>query len=174
MNIVEPKNRRLDRTALLEDPFDQFGLRYNEVQSANIPGSDAMVIATASAEGRPSVRVVFLKEFDGQVRIEGTVRRTAARKESEQHFATCPRESRIRAWISRQGSLMSDRHGPSASAAALKENFSGQEIRCPDSWGGYRLGSASFEFRQGRSNRLHDRILNKKDEEKWIVSRMFP
>jgi pyridoxamine 5'-phosphate oxidase len=64
MNIDDASKRRFDRSMMPVDPFQQFSLWYDEVRSANIPNSNAMVIATAAGQGRPSARMVLLKEFD--------------------------------------------------------------------------------------------------------------
>ena len=48
----------------MTDPFDLFRDWYDEARSAEINDSNAMALATADAEGRPSVRMVLLKGFD--------------------------------------------------------------------------------------------------------------
>ena len=51
---------------LLKDPFRQFQKWFGEAEAAKIPEPNAMVLATASREGRPSSRVVLLKGLDGR------------------------------------------------------------------------------------------------------------
>lgn len=46
------------------DPIDQFALWFEEALEAGLPEPNAMVVATASAGGRPSARTVLLKGFD--------------------------------------------------------------------------------------------------------------
>ena len=49
--------------------------------------------------------------------------------------------------------------------------------RCPlpDNWGGYRIVPESFEFWQGRQNRLHDRfIFRRGDTGEWMHERLAP
>ena len=41
----------------------------------------------------------------------------------------------------------------------IKRKFRNQEIPLPSAWGGYRVVPHSFEFWQGRPNRLHARFL---------------
>lgn len=48
------------------DPFDLFRGWYDEARSSEINDPDAMALATADAEGRPSVRMVLLKGFDAR------------------------------------------------------------------------------------------------------------
>ena len=46
------------------DPFEQIALWYQDALVANLPEPNAMTLATASPEGRPSARMVLLKDFD--------------------------------------------------------------------------------------------------------------
>lgn len=48
------------------DPFIQFGKWFGEAGAAGLPEPNAMTVATATLDGRPSARVVLLKEFDQQ------------------------------------------------------------------------------------------------------------
>lgn len=47
-------------------------------------------------------------------------------------------------------------------------------IRKPDHWGGYIVNPYALEFWQGRDNRLHDRILYRKDNNIWNYVRLSP
>lgn len=46
------------------DPFRQFQVWFQDAVDANVIESNAMVLATATSDGRPSVRVVLLKGMD--------------------------------------------------------------------------------------------------------------
>ncbi|MCS7267954.1 MAG: pyridoxamine 5'-phosphate oxidase [Geminicoccaceae bacterium] len=46
------------------DPFDQFDLWLHEALAADFLEPNAMALATVGADGRPSVRMVLLKDFD--------------------------------------------------------------------------------------------------------------
>ena len=46
------------------DPFRQFARWYQEAEQTGIPLSNAMQLATATADGRPSARMVLLKDVD--------------------------------------------------------------------------------------------------------------
>lgn len=46
------------------DPFVQFGIWYEAAQRTEIPNANAMTLATATADGIPSVRTVLLKGYD--------------------------------------------------------------------------------------------------------------
>ena len=53
-----------DSFDLLPDPIQQFGLWFADASRAGLPEPNAMIVATASADGRPSARTVLLKGFD--------------------------------------------------------------------------------------------------------------
>jgi pyridoxamine 5'-phosphate oxidase len=51
----------LIESELAADPFEQFALWFTDAVGAGLPEPNAMVLATASAEGEPSARTVLLK-----------------------------------------------------------------------------------------------------------------
>ncbi len=55
---------RLDEANAAGDPIGQFGRWLAEAEAAGILQPNAMTLATATPEGRPSARVVLLKQFD--------------------------------------------------------------------------------------------------------------
>jgi pyridoxamine 5'-phosphate oxidase len=57
-------NRGLDRTDLVDDPIVQLERWLEEAESAGVALPHAMALATADAEGRPSVRHVLLRGLD--------------------------------------------------------------------------------------------------------------
>jgi pyridoxamine 5'-phosphate oxidase len=68
MNQDKLENLRADYTAasLSEnntkaDPIKQFEAWFNEAQEVNVPERNAMTLATATHDGRPSARIVLLK-----------------------------------------------------------------------------------------------------------------
>jgi len=54
----------LRREDLLDDPIEQFRRWLGDAEAAGIPLPNAMAVATADAEGRPSVRHVLLRGVD--------------------------------------------------------------------------------------------------------------
>ena len=108
-----------------------------------------------------------------QVRVEGGVERVTA-AESEEYFATRPRESQLGAWASQQSR-------PLASPAALREEFertsarfAGEPVPRPPVWGGYRVLPERIEFWHAGEHRLHDRVLYTREGEGWTLERLFP
>lgn len=51
---------------LAKDPFRQFEKWFAEAEAAKVPEPNAMVLSTATRDGRPSARVVLLKGLDGR------------------------------------------------------------------------------------------------------------
>ena len=51
---------------LARDPFRQFEKWFQEAEAAKVPEPNAMICALASADGRPSSRIVLLKGVDGR------------------------------------------------------------------------------------------------------------
>lgn len=56
----------LSRDELAEDPFEQFSLWMEQVIELGVGDPTAMTIATVSADGQPSQRIVLLKHFDAK------------------------------------------------------------------------------------------------------------
>jgi pyridoxamine 5'-phosphate oxidase len=61
---IEPKPAALRREHLNENPFAQFTAWFQESAQTGLPDATAMTLCTASAEGRPSSRILLLKKFD--------------------------------------------------------------------------------------------------------------
>ena len=201
----------LTREQLSSDPFKQFELWFQQACTANLPEPNAMSLATVSANGQPSQRIVLLKYFDRQglvfftnyeskkarqieenpqvsllffwialerqLQILGNAAKIST-AESLKYFATRPRGSQIGAWCSQQSTVISSRQILEMKFDEMKRKFYNQEIPLPSAWGGYRIVPHSFEFWQGRSNRLHDRFLysrlNDEDESAWDIQRLAP
>jgi pyridoxamine 5'-phosphate oxidase len=51
---------------LAKDPFRQFERWFQEAEAAKLPEPNAMILSTATREGRPSARTVLLKGLDGR------------------------------------------------------------------------------------------------------------
>ena len=54
----------MDEHELADDPLDQLADWYRAARDAGLAQPDAMTLATATAEGRPSARMVLLKGLD--------------------------------------------------------------------------------------------------------------
>ena len=115
----------------------------------------------------------FWKELERQVRIEGVVSKVSE-EESDAYFNSRPAGSRLGAWASPQSQKISDREVLNNELMKFTEQFDQENIPRPAHWGGYRVKPTRIEFWQGRSNRLHDRILYEQDNDNWQISRLAP
>jgi pyridoxamine 5'-phosphate oxidase len=203
---LQYKKKSLIETSIDKDPFRQFTKWFDQALKSDLLLPNAMALATAAKDSKPSVRMVLLKEFDEkgfvfftnyaskkgkelesnpyasvlfyweslerQVRIDGTVEKIT-KEESEDYFKTRPFKSRVGAWASKQSSVIESR------SVIIKEFLKylvkfGKNVPLPPVWGGYRLLPSSFEFWQGRPNRLHDRLQYTKTKQGWKIERLAP
>lgn len=113
------------------------------------------------------------KNIELQLRIEGKVQKTS-RQESEQYFATRPRESQIGAWVSQQSRILPSRKDLDLKQAEVEAKFAGKDVVCPPFWGGYRVVPDLFEFWMLEPGRLHNRFQYTLDKKGWTQVRLFP
>jgi pyridoxamine 5'-phosphate oxidase len=109
-----------------------------------------------------------------QVRIEGIV--TSVSEElSTEYFNKRPRGSQLGAIASPQSSKVSGRDALENIFHEVEKKFETTEVLPrPKYWGGYSIKPSYFEFWQGRSNRLHDRICYENINGSWSLSRLAP
>ncbi len=118
--------------------------------------------------------VLFWRELERQVRIEGRIEKVSS-KESDEYFASRPKESQISASISEQSAEIPDRNFLEMLRDMFVSKQGDKAIQRPDNWGGYRVIPRRIEFWQGRENRLHDRFKYcSKDNKTWKIKRMAP
>ncbi len=201
------KLKSLDTKDVKLNPFEQFAQWFDEVLNSELIEPNAMILATADKNGKPSARTLLLKgfsekgfvfytnyesrkgkeltenknaailfywpELERQVRIEGKVE-IISRKESERYFKTRPFKSKVGAWASNQSEVISSRFIIIKKFLYYLAKFHSKDIPIPNNWGGYILIPESFEFWQGRPNRLHDRVRYRLDNEIWVIERLSP
>jgi pyridoxamine 5'-phosphate oxidase len=197
----------LSETDVAADPIQQFAHWFEQALKADAAEANAMSLATVNADGRPSSRIVLIKEFnqhgfswftnydsakghdlatnpqaallffwsalERQVRIEGRIEKVSE-QDNDNYFHSRPLGSRRSACASQQSQ-------PIASRDLLEQRLEqvtsehGDHPPRPQHWGGYRLVPDYLEFWQGRSSRLHDRIVYTRGSDGvWSISRLQP
>lgn len=96
-------------------------------------------------------------ELHRSVRIEGTVQPVSDQR-SDRYFASRPRSAQLAAAASPQSRVVAGRGELENLAAEAERRFADGPVPRPPHWGGLRVVPQRFEFWQGRSHRLHDRI----------------
>ncbi|HEX7365668.1 MAG TPA: pyridoxamine 5'-phosphate oxidase [Pelobium sp.] len=126
------------------------------------------------AESPYAALVFFWADLERQVRIEGVVERVSD-DESAAYFKSRPRGSQLGALTSPQSEIIANRKVLEDKLEDLTKKYEAKEIEKPEHWGGYRVIPNRIEFWQGRSNRLHDRILYVQDKsQSWTFERLAP
>jgi pyridoxamine 5'-phosphate oxidase len=173
------------------DPLRQFAAWFAEAGDAGVRMPEAVALATASADGAPSARMVLMKGFDerGFVFFSNYESRKGAELAANPraallfHWDPLGRQVRIegpvartsaeesaeyirsRPRLSQLSALASPQSRPVPSRDELEARVSeldaAGELPLPAAWGGYRLAPESFEFWQHRDDRLHDRLVYK-------------
>ncbi|MEL6304455.1 MAG: pyridoxamine 5'-phosphate oxidase [Bacteroidota bacterium] len=116
----------------------------------------------------------FWPNLERQVIIKGKAEKIAENL-SDGYFESRPVGSRLGAMVSDQSEVISSREVLEEKLAALEQEYEGKDIPRPENWGGYIVRPVSFEFWQGRPNRLHDRIRYElKDNLDWKIERLAP
>lgn len=134
-----------------------------------------------SQKGRDVTRVnkvsllFFWAELQRQVRIEGIIEKVPT-EVSDAYFASRPRGSQIGAWSSPQSEIITNRLFLDNEVSSYESQFENREqVHRPDFWGGYLVKPVRWEFWQGRSSRLHDRIrYTQSDTKSWKIHRLAP
>ena len=115
----------------------------------------------------------FWPALERQVIMKCNVEKVS-REKSTSYFNSRPRGSQLGAWASHQSESILSREALEAQLAKVEKRFENQDVPIPEFWGGYRCTPVSFEFWQGRPNRLHDRILYTQQDNSWVFKRLQP
>jgi len=122
----------------------------------------------------PRVTLLFpWFSLERQIHITGLLTRTSE-EESVTYFARRPYGSQLGALASDQSDIIADRGVLEMRLADLKAKHPEGQVPRPPHWGGYRLVPISFEFWQGRTNRLHDRFHYTLNKGVWDIVRLSP
>ena len=172
----------------VRDPLAAFHEWFEEARAAGVEVPEAMTLATADGEGRPSARMVLLKGADERGFTFFTGYESRKGRELERnpraalvfYWRPLGRQVRVEGTVRRLTPAESDeywatrpvrsraaaaasRQGePLASREELEEEFERQlalgEPQRPERWGGYVLEPDAIELWQHRDDRLHERL----------------
>lgn len=136
----------------------------------------------------PKVSMLFYWDsFNRQVRVEGKAEKLPE-EAGETYFKRRPQSSQIGAAISDQSGLIESRDALMKRYDDLKAQLGEEPPAKPSTWGGYLIRPERFEFWQGNTNRVHDRIIFRRSKSNeqvdgkitreadngWLMERMLP
>jgi len=175
------ENQKADPTAMVLSTIDREGNPESRVVLLKELKAEGLIFFTnyGSKKGHqitinPHVSVVFFwPELERQVRIKGKAEKISE-ADSESYFLSRPLDSQLGAWASPQSEVIESRNVLDDNYAHFKQHFENQEITKPPRWGGFLIRPVYFEFWQGRSNRLHDRLEYLPAKKSWQIRRLAP
>ena len=124
----------------------------------------------------PAVATVFpWYTLHRQVKIFGEAYVVDA-ADSDDYFAHRPRGAQVAAWSSDQSQPIASRDALEQKVIDTEAQFAdAPEVPRPERWGGFRIVPHRVEFWQGRTSRLHDRLLfHREGDTNWRVERLQP
>ena len=127
-------------------------------------------------EATPEVALVlhWTRPIHRQVRVEGRAE-LLPDELSDRHFRGRPAGGRLSAWASPQSQVVAGRDELERRWAEARRRFPDDDaIPRPPEWVGYRVVPETFEFWQGREDRLHDRIRFRRAGAAWVRERLAP
>lgn len=124
----------------------------------------------------PAVAVVFpWYTLHRQVKIFGHAHPVEA-ADSDAYFSNRPRGAQVAAWSSDQSQPIASREALEQKVHDAEGRFAdAPEVPRPERWGGFRVVPDRVEFWQGRTSRLHDRLLfHRETDASWRIERLQP
>ncbi|MDB4175679.1 pyridoxamine 5'-phosphate oxidase [Flavobacteriaceae bacterium] len=129
--------------------------------------------AQAIAQNNKVCISFFWPSLERQIIITGMAVKISQEK-SIAYFNKRPRESQLGAMVSDQSTSIDSREALEEKLLDLEKQYQTKPIVKPAHWGGYLIQPTSYEFWQGRSSRLHDRIKYTKINNSWNIGRLQP
>ena len=124
-------------------------------------------------EAKGSACLVFMwSPLERQVRIDGTIERVSG-ADSDAYYKSRPLGARLSAWASPQSEAVASRKVLETAMEEARKRYGDAPPR-PLHWGGYRCLPTEIEFWQGRADRLHDRLVYKRQGTGWTLERLAP
>jgi len=194
----------MEANSLPENPIELFNQWLKQASDKSIAEFNAMVLSTVNAKGKPSSRIVLLKEIleDGslifftnyksqkgdEIGVNPNVSLNFFWKELERQVrieGEVKRTSRekseayfkSRPMESNLSAIVSPQSKAIDSLEKLKKQaneFDKNKVKLPDYWGGYTVHPNYYEFWQGGKKRMHDRISYRIIRNIWKRARLAP
>jgi len=124
-------------------------------------------------DGAPAALCFYWPPLARQVRIEGTATQVTD-EEADAYWATRPRGHQVAAYASDQSKPIAGREELEARYAEWDQRLPESGVPRPPFWSGFRIAPDSIEFWEGRANRLHERVLYRREGSHWIASILCP
>uniref|UniRef100_A0A1I7U3B6 pyridoxal 5'-phosphate synthase n=1 Tax=Caenorhabditis tropicalis TaxID=1561998 RepID=A0A1I7U3B6_9PELO len=125
----------------------------------------------------PNAAMLFYwPKVNRQVRVEGVVEKLPDEM-AVAYWNSRPLASRIGSKASIQSEIVPNRQfleDKKTELTEMADREGSDTITKPHSWGGFHLIPQYFEFWQGQSDRLHDRIVFERDTDIWLLKRLSP
>ena len=164
------------------NPIIQFEHWLDDAIKAQVNEPTGMNLATINENGRPSSRMVLLKEVNAQGFVFFTNYHSRKGLAIEQHsfvaltffWPELERSVRIEGKAEKIPAEQSDAYfasRPYTSRIGAQHPFN---VPRPPHWGGYLVTPDRIEFWQGRPSRLHDRICYLLENGEWKKVRLSP
>ena len=175
-----------------------------EARAAGVPVPEAMTLATADGDGKPSARMLLLKGVDERGFSFFTSYESRKGRELEAnpraalvfYWRLLGRQVRVEGTVRKLPPEESDAYWATrpprsrAAAAASRQSESiesrdeleaefvrllpGDEVSRPERWGGYVLEPETIELWQHRDDRLHERTRFTRAREGWLRELLAP
>lgn len=164
LSTQQPDGGVASRVVLLKEVSDEgfvFYTNYNSSKGQSIEHNNQVCIS------------FFWQSMERQVIIQGTARKLPP-EVSDQYFQSRPRGSQMGAHASNQSEVIENRFTLEKRLKFLEDQYKNKPIPRPTHWGGYVVSPHSIEFWQGRTNRLHDRLVYIQKSSNWVIKRLSP
>lgn len=178
-DFIESKNIESETNAMSLSTVDISNIPITRIVLLKKFSNDGFVFFTNynSRKGKaininPNVCLSFFWASTEQQVIINGIASKVDKKDSDIYFNSRPKGSQLGAIVSHQSEIINSRDVLDKKLEELSKIKS--TLQRPNNWGGYLVEPYSIEFWQGRNNRLHDRILYKKEKNIWNFARLSP
>ena len=114
------------------------------------------------------------KSLRRQVRVTGKVS-VVEKEEADNYFSSRKYGSKISAWASSQSEKMNNRDEFLKKIKEYEKKFPREKsVPRPPHWSGWRVSPNEIEFWVEVDNRSHQRLIYKKENNKWIKQILYP